>query len=464
MRPRIAIFGGSFDPPGLHHRQVAEELSKHFDRIIVVPCGPRPDMESIADVDPVFRAALTDIAFADLPKVEVDLFDLEHAIFTRTDGLEERYGGMGDCWHIVGADLVAGGSEGAAIVQRVWDRGEELWHTLRFAVVVRPGFPALEADLPPQSERFELEHPSTEASATIREKIFKREPYAHLVPAAVVDYIERYGLYRGRIPSRATHWTMEKPRLLIVADERNPRSAEWARRFAEFRDNENPNCVLVLGGDGTMLHAIRTHWRRRVPFLGINAGHLGFLLNDSATILSGDFPPADLTVRQMPLIYVSVRSSDGTEQQALAFNDAWLERSTSQSAWLEVKVNGDTRIPKLVADGVLLSTAAGSTAYARSMGASPLLADTPSWLMVGSNVMDPPGWKSALLPSEATIELLSIGEAKRPVEAFVDGRSCGKVNSLFARMSRIATAELAFCSLQDMAEKIARIQFPAEHR
>jgi NAD kinase len=142
-----------------------------------------------------------------------------------------------------------------------------------------------------------------------------------------------------------------------------------------------------------------------------------------------------------------------------AFNDAWVERSTSQSAWLEVKVNGISRLPKLVSDGALVSTAAGSTAYARAMGASPLLADTPAWLLVGSNVLEPAHWKSALLSSDTSVEILNLEGDKRPITAYVDGVSQGAVRSIRARLSRAAAVELVFLANRDMAEKIAGIQF-----
>jgi hypothetical protein len=125
----------------------------------------------------------------------------------------------------------------------------------------------------------------------------------------------------------------------------------------------------------------------------------------------------------------------------------------------QVNVNGIPRLPKLVSDGALVCTAAGSTAYARSMGASPLLADTPAWLLVGSNVMEPAHWKSALLSVDSTIEIISIGEDARPVVAYVDGVPQGEVRSIKARLSRAATAELVFLANHDMAEKIAAIQF-----
>src|SRR6185503_11769076 len=99
-------------------------------------------------------------------------------------------------------------------------------------------------------------------------------------------------------------------------------------------------------------------------------------------------------------------------QSGLSFNDAWIERSSGQSAWFSVSVNGKVRMPKVVCDGILTSTAAGSTAYSMSMGAQPLLADTPAWLMVGSNVMTPLNWKSALLSLESLVEVRSLDPEK----------------------------------------------------
>ena len=81
-------------------------------------------------------------------------------------------------------------------------------------------------------------------------------------------------------------------------------------------------------------------------------------------------------------------------------------------------------------------------------------------MLVGSNVMFPAGWKSALLAPEHQVELRSLGGDKRPLRAFADGRDLGIASRMVARLSRIATVELAFCRTHDMAEKISRIQFP----
>jgi NAD+ kinase len=124
-----------------------------------------------------------------------------------------------------------------------------------------------------------------------------------------------------------------------------------------------------------------------------------------------------------------------------------------------VRVNGVKRLPKLVCDGALVATAAGSTAYARSMGAPPLLADTPAWLLVGSNVSEPIDWRSALLSIDATVEIATLDPARRPIRAYVDGHDHGPVRSMRATISRAAAVELVFDANHDMAEKIAEIQF-----
>jgi NAD+ kinase len=200
MPARVALFGGSFNPPGIHHRAVAEALAPHFDRIIVIPCGPRPDKQSTNDIEPYHRAALADIAFHGMPKVEVDLFDLELASFSANDVFEARYAGLGELWHVIGSDLCKGGASSQSPIHRYWDRGVEQWSTLNFCVMNRAGAGADPADLPPRHMVIDLPPEVSVTSAEIREKIFLRQDYEAFVTPAVAAYIERYGLHRGRLP------------------------------------------------------------------------------------------------------------------------------------------------------------------------------------------------------------------------------------------------------------------------
>ncbi len=459
MTGRIAVFGGSFNPPGLHHRAVVEALAPHFDEIVIVPCGPRPDKATTNDIEPVHRAVMVDMTFRGIPNARVELFDLEQATFTRTHALQQLFAPRGAITHVVGTDLVRDGKDGASSIQREWENGRDLWETANFAVVAREGYDPDPADLPPHHRIFVPGRHG--ASTNIRELAFKHLPLWEFVAADVAAYIERYNLYRGAVPVQTTKMRLADPKAIIVADEMNPNAAALAARLADFAaPDDKANCVITVGGDGTMLRAIRKHWRKRLPFVGVNAGHRGYLLNDADEIQDAASLFEDLRVHLLSLLYVEIALSRGGVSGQLVFNDAWVERAGSQCAWLEVKVDGRVRIPKLVADGALVATAAGSTAYARAMGATPLLADAQAYLLVGSNVLAPSGWKSAPLSFASSVQITSLDREKRPLWAYCDGVCVGAATGMRARASRVAAVELAFSPHRDIAEKLADDLFP----
>ncbi|MFA6603851.1 MAG: NAD(+)/NADH kinase [Patescibacteria group bacterium] len=456
MNKKIAIFGGSFNPAGRHHRAVAEALSQHFDEIIVVPCGPRPDKPIVVDIEPVHRAVMADLAFRGLPKVRVELFDLELDTYTRTIDLDRMFSREGEIWHVVGTDLVKGGRAKNSEIHH-WERGPELWDNANFAVIQRAGYDIDPADLPPHSQLFRSEHSSS--SSEIRERTFKRQPISDLVTPEVESYINRYNLYRGTTPQRSVSLKLD-PRALIVADDRNPVAVELATSLQRLEDAANPNCIIVIGGDGTMIRAIRRHWRLRLPFIGLNAGHRGHLLNDLDKNGVPDVLESEKHVHQLPLLYSEVFDADGAlADSSYAVNDTWVERASGQAAWIQVKVNNEIKIPKLVADGALVATASGSTAYAKAMGGKPLLVGAQEITLVGSNVTAPFGFKSASLPLDAAVEFESLNPQKRPIRAFVDGLEKGVVSRVKTRVSRIAAVEVAFSPKRDMAAKLADFFF-----
>ena len=316
------------------------------------------------------------------------------------------------------------------------------------------GRPLDPADLPPHHRVFEVERDGS--SHSIRNRVFHRQPIDELVVPEVDAYIRRHRLYQGVASPRQTRFRLAHERYLVVADERSAEARAIAERLAVHSDLD-PELIVVIGGDGTMLRAIRQYWRHRVPFFGINTGHLGFLLNDST---QADPKDQDLVLYNLPLLRVELQPKEGPSAVALAFNDAWVERATGHTAWLKLLVNGEERIEKLVADGVLVSTAAGSTAYARAMGATPLPLYTAALLLVGSNVLHPPQWRPVVLPVDSRIEVRTHDPVKRPLSAYIDGIPQGVVQSLHARVSNMAAVELAFLPNHDPSLKLAKLQFP----
>lgn len=451
---RIALYGGSFNPPGIHHREIAEALAREFDEVLIVPCGPRPDKPVTNDVEPVFRAAMVDMTFRGMPRVRVDLFDLESPTFTRTYQLESLYSRRGEVWHVVGADLIKRGAGGGSFIHREWDHGRELWENGRFAVITRPGYHLDPADRPPTSVLIEIQNDG--ASSVVRERVFHHQSIEGMVLPQVERYIAGHKLYRGTKPPRSSALTLPEPRIMVIADPDNKQAVQLAEQFPAL-EPEEPNLIVVIGGDGTMLRAIREHWRLRIPFFGINAGHIGFLLNNTTLT---EFARRHLVLQQLPLLRVETVNAYGEHHESLAFNDAWVERDSGQSAWIQVKVDGHERLPKLVGDGVLVATAAGSASYARAMGATPLPFDTPAIMLVGSNVLRPAFWKPVVLPMDATVEFNNLDPNKRPLRAFLDGNSEEEVVSMRVSVSQTAAVELAFDPDFNPAEKLAQIQFP----
>jgi NAD kinase len=455
--PRIAILGGSFDPPGRQQRELAERLAAAFDRVIVVPQGMRPDRVTAPDTSPVFRAAMADITFRGLDRVQVELFDLEDQVWTQPSALEERYRDHGEIWHVVPAELLHNGRQSR--IFQYWERAPEMWNHSRFLVLRQPNEP-LGDDSPAHREVWDVK-PFLPASE-LRRRIFEHESVDDFVLSEVTSYIHRHGLYRGVPTTRHSSFRLQRPRFKLFFDPQNDASRRLAETLRSF-ESKDPEMIVVLGGDGTMLRAIRQLWRERLPFYGMNTGTVGFLLNDQQVYDASEHPfwDRDLRLYQLPLLWAEAETIDGKIASGYAFNEVWIERATGQTAWLNLRVNRQERIPKVVCDGMLLSTAAGSTAYARAMGGPPVPFTTPALILAGSNVLSPLFWRPSVLPLASEVEMTAIDPAKRPVNGYLDGVALGSLNSLRARASRTAAVELAFQPEHDPVAKLARLQFSA---
>jgi NAD+ kinase len=453
---KVAVWSHFFDPPSLYDRSVAEALVHGgFDEVVVCPRKARPDLGEAEHVAPVHRAALIDLTFRDLPGVRVDLTDLDEDGSSQPGELTNRHGSSGEVWHVVAAELVSGGGQGNAPIQTIWEEGPAAWSRLRFVILhASAGLPDSN-DLPPLHQLLPLD--GFISYADLRAMAFAGKPMDSLLVPEAAQYIARHRLFTSFVPSRHARFQIQRPRLMILFDERNPRAAEIAKRFERLADNP-PDLILVIGGDGTMLHAIRRHWRLRVPFVGLNAGHLGFLMNEH---LPPNLDGLELVTYALPMLSVDVESADGRTTRGQAYSDAWLEREGGQAAWLRLDVDGQTCVPRVVGDGMLVSTASGSSAYARAMGAVPVPLNSPVLTLAGSNVFHPRFWKPMVLTDDSVITLASLDRSgKRPVRGFLDGQPLGVVEAMTVKRSAVAGVELAFTREFDPSGKLLRSLFP----
>jgi NAD kinase len=452
---RIALYSGSFNPPGSYCREAAQHLCEQFDEVVVVPCGNRPDAPLVDKIPPVHRAFLADLTFKNIPKVRVDLDYLEEKRIVSNPELARDFASLGEVSIVASYERIIG-RNGTPSEFRQDEAGERMWNEYHFIVIHPEDDDLSEEVLPPKHTLLSVKNHVT--SEYLRSRAANGQSIADSVLPEVHRYIQRHGLYSGA-PLRETHLRLEAPRLKLVFDRNNPRSSQLLTQLQPF-ESDDPEMIVVLGGDGTMLHAIREYWKLRLPFYGLNTGHLGFLLNEAVI---DEFWQQNLRLYHLPLLWVQVADLDGNMREVLAFNDAWVERVEGQTAWINVEINGETRISKVVADGMLVATAAGSTSYARAMGATPLLFNTQALTLVGSNIMHPHGWGPAVLPIDTEIKLSNVAKElkKRPLQAFADGVNLGRISWMKVRVSNVAAIEVAFKPSHDPILKLLQLQFDA---
>jgi len=218
----------------------------------------------------------------------------------------------------------------------------------------------------------------------------------------------------------------------LVVDRRNPQAVEAAERLRVHLGDWSPPEPLraVVGGDGFLLRTVAAQDFEGV-FLGLNTGNLGFLHNDAADdwagvaerLMSGRF-----TTHDFPLLSAQVQMRDHTSITALAMNDVYLERATGQAARLALTVDGHP-VVDMIADGLIVATALGSTAYSFSAGGSP---SHPLLHVLKVTPICPhlPRLTPFSLPASARVRVDVLLEDRRPVRAVVDGQALEEVRSV----------------------------------
>ncbi|MCJ7766456.1 MAG: NAD(+)/NADH kinase [Thiovulaceae bacterium] len=133
---------------------------------------------------------------------------------------------------------------------------------------------------------------------------------------------------------------------------------------------QNSDMLVTLGGDGTLISAVRRSYKYKIPVLGVHAGRLGFLADFDIDELD-DFIPklksGDFRIDKRGMLQANIRNN-GEEKEVVAFNDIVLTRpSISKMIHLETYVDGRS-FNTYYGDGVIVSTPTGSTAYNLSCG------------------------------------------------------------------------------------------------
>jgi len=219
--------------------------------------------------------------------------------------------------------------------------------------------------------------------------------------------------------------------------------------------------LIVLGGDGFMLHMIHKLIEEDIYIYGMNRGTVGFLLNNySYENLYERIKSAKLC-KLYPLS-MEAKMADGQEQEALAFNEVSLLRETIQAAHISVKIDNTIYLNPLIGDGIIVSTAAGSSSYNMSAGGPIIPIGGNVLALTPLNPFRPRRWPGALLLRNSVIEFEVLNATKRPVSVSADFFEFKDVRKIIVKEIKDKMTNLLFDPGHSLEERILREQFAGE--
>ena len=250
------------------------------------------------------------------------------------------------------------------------------------------------------------------------------------------------------------------PRIAFVASpiaEAQQARARLAERYGDTKPDD-AEIIVALGGDGLMLQTLHRFMNSGKPIYGMHRGTVGFLMND----FHEDGLPDRLAQAQTTLIHpllMCARDAKGQRHESHAINEVSLFRQAYQAARLRILIDGKERLAELVADGVMVATPAGSTAYNLS-AQGPIIPINASLLaLTPISPFRPRRWRGALLPDGAKVAIEVLEGEKRPVAAVADHDEVRDVQSVEITMDRKISIPMLFDPGHSLDERILREQF-----
>ena len=177
---------------------------------------------------------------------------------------------------------------------------------------------------------------------------------------------------------------------------------------------------MALGGDGLMLQTLHRFMTSGKPIYGMHRGTVGFLMNDFREDAPRRAPRRRRDHADPSAADARDATPTGTRHEAHAINEVSLFRQTYQAARLRILIDGKERLAELVADGVMVATPAGSTAYNLSAQGPIIPINAPLLALTPISPFRPRRWRGALLPDTARVVIEVLEADKRPVAAVAD--------------------------------------------
>jgi NAD+ kinase len=234
------------------------------------------------------------------------------------------------------------------------------------------------------------------------------------------------------------------------------KAKHFKKTFIKMYKNSSPkvaDVIVVIGGDGFMLKTLKKFQKYNKPFYGMNRGTFGFLMNKFK------ISNLDKSIRKAKLFSISPLSIKANNNKnkvlySYAINEVSLLRQSKQTSSLQIVAQNKIIIKKLVADGVLVSTPAGSTGYNLSVHGPILSLDSKKIAVTPISPFRPRRWKGKILPSLSTIKIINLNTKKRPVSVVADNVEIRNIKSVNIKTNNHIKFKLLYDRNSSLTKKI----------
>jgi len=246
---------------------------------------------------------------------------------------------------------------------------------------------------------------------------------------------------------------MIKPYIVFDKNNFSTRIKKFLYNNLKIYSVSKSNLIIVIGGDGFMLETLKKYNKYGKPFYGINSGNYGFLMNKFSTKQTIKNLSKGRLVSISPLEMI-VKNKSNLTKKSIAINEVSILRQSRQAASLSILNGKKTIIKKLVSDGVLVSSPAGSTAYNMSVHGPILSLDSKKLSISPISAFRPRRWKGKIVGDKSNILIKNLNPKKRPVSAVADNFEVRNAKIISIKINKKIKFNLLYDSNRSLQKKI----------
>ena len=202
-----------------------------------------------------------------------------------------------------------------------------------------------------------------------------------------------------------------------------------------------------------MLQTLKKNKESKKFFYGINSGNYGFLMNkfSSKTIIKNLFKANTVAISPLEMI---VRNGNNQTRKYLAINEVSILRQSRQAASLSIDYGSKQIIKRLVSDGVLVSTPAGSTAYNLSVHGPILSLNSKKLSISPISPFRPRRWRGKIVSDKSKIVIKNLNPKKRPISAVADNIEVRNAKNIIIKTNKKIKFNLLYDKNKSLQKKI----------